>query len=187
MFMGKKVKTLIMISVILCICLLLNSCSREYSSTDEEDYEAYVSEVSDAELYMPKLEELGDYENILVTRKTPNDIFISTTDAVALIVQYDEAQYIVEKSKIKAKYEFVSEGVGYVTDVDAAVGNFRFKVVDHIDFYWSSDHVELMGSQLLIIGFDDVNYKIAYLCHWDHARNGIESLDRFIKTKYVLD
>lgn len=182
----EKVKTLMVIIGILSICLLFTSCSREYSSNDEEDYEAYVSEVNNAELYMPKLDEIGEYENILVTRKTPNDIFISTTDAVALIVQYDEAQYIVEMLKIKAKYEFVPEGGGFVTDVDAAIGNFSFKVVDDIDFYGFSDSV-LMGYQLLIIGFDDVNYKVAYLYHWDHSNGEIESLDRFIKNKYVLD
>ena len=78
----------IKIFILLVCCFCLSSCSTRYSSTKKEDYEKYISEVADAQLYMPQLDELGNYKSFLVGRRTNNDIFIDTTETISLIVYY---------------------------------------------------------------------------------------------------
>ena len=180
------------IRVIICILfaiLFLSSCSKEYSSSKEEDYSKYVSEVLDAEDFMPSLDELGNYESILVTRKTPNDIFFSTTDAVALVVQYSEEEYTKEVSRVLTEYKFLTEGCKYVTDIEANVKGFVFRVTDETnDYFISSTTGEgiITAKMILTIGMDDTNFKIAYLYHWDHSLDYIKNLDKFISKYYVL-
>ena len=179
---GKKTKLLTII--LLLFCLFLSSCSQEYRSTKEEDYVVFLGEVLDAELYMPKTEDLGNFTSFLSTRKTPRDPFFDTTDAIALIAQYDEEQYASEKENVLAKFQFIDTGGSDVRDVEAAVEGFCFKIVNDSEFYRGED---LAPEQLLIIGFDESNYKIAYLYHWDHAIDYIKNLDAFIRDHYLLE
>lgn len=171
--------------IFLISCLCLSSCTRKYSSTKEDAYENYVAELSYADQFMPKLEELGEYTSVFSSRRTPNDIFFDTTDSVALIVQYEKEQYDMQVDRIMRKYRFIVEGADYLMDVDANVSGFDFKVVDDNRFYGELLHT-LLVYDLLFIGFNETDCKVAYLYYWDHALDCIKDLDKFIKTKFVL-
>ena len=96
-------KIRILLIVVIC-CLCFSSCSQRYRSTNEEDYEKYISEVVDAELYMPKLDTLGDYESVFLARRTKSDAFFDTTESITLIVQYHKDIFDLAIKQIETKY-----------------------------------------------------------------------------------
>ena len=182
------IKNLLSASILLCIILSMTSCSKEYSSDKEADYSKVISEVYDAELYMPRLDELGNYKTIRVTRKTPNGIFFGTTDSVSLIVEYEKTEFDLEYARVLSKYKFVQSANEYVMDIEANVGGYNILIVDDPDFYTEFTHGEtaLTGYKLLMIGVDTENSKIAYLYHWDDSCGSIKNLDDFVENKYVI-
>ncbi len=188
MINGKsKVLVILLLFCLLCSCLC--SCSKTYSSTKEEDYESYLYEICFAELYMPKIDSLGNYESIFVGRKTPGDAFFNTNDSIALIVQYDFESYDYEFARIIESYRFLAEVQEYIEDVEAIVDGFNFKIVNGGNYFEGSaigDFV-LDGNSILIIGYDEINYRVAYLYHYDHSNGFIKDLDKLIKKQYVLE
>ena len=64
-----KKSILLAFCFILCGCLLV-SCSEENQTTSENDYELYMSEVRYSSQHMPDIEELGNYEDIVIKTKT---------------------------------------------------------------------------------------------------------------------
>ena len=187
---GKKMKFLIL-ALICCLCLV--SCSKRYSSSDEEDYKVYLSEVSKAELFMPKLEELGAYESIFVARRTHNDIFIDTTESISLIVQYDKENFDLAVNSINNNYEFISsesDVEGY-KDFEAEIANYYFRVDSNslaiISNYYYSGKQEKDLIRSLFVGINNAENKIAYLYYWDIEIHEMENLDEFIEKKFVLE
>ena len=187
MINGKKVKAIILLMFSICFCLC--SCSKRYSSIKIEDYEIYLYEVYNAELYMPRIDSLGNYESIFVGRKTPGDVFFNTNDSIALIVQYDFESYDYEFSRIRDSYRFLVEAQNNLQDVEAVVDGFNFQIVKGSNCFEGSatGDFELTGHSILIIGYDEINYRIAYLYHYDHSNSFIEDLDKLIKKQYVLE
>lgn len=186
----RTTKKLIALILSLSLCFCLSSCCTEkYSSTNEDDYEKYVSEVHDADQFMPDLKNLGEYESVFVGRKDVlTDVLtiflFGITKSVSLIVNYDDEEYLDQKQKVLAKYEFWEEGPKDVPDVEARAKGFDFKVVDGEAFGY--DDYSYGSHILFIVGFDEKDSKIAYLCFYDSERDRIKNLDRFIKKSFVL-
>ena len=190
MSIGKKIKTLMAIIGILSICLLLKSISREYSSTDEEDYEAYVSEVNDAELNMPKLEELGDYESILISRRRRNDDFFDTTETVSLVVKYNDKNFDLAINNIEKTYEFISYELDNYKDFEANVDGYYFRVDSNSlreVYSYPPGVYELSPVCSLFVGVNTSKNTIAYLFFWDIEIHKMDDLDNFIEEKFVLE
>ena len=185
---GKKTKLLTII--LLLFCLFLSSCSQEYSSTKEEDYERYIGEVLDAELYMPKLDDLGDYESIFAARRTINDPFIDTTDSVTLIVQYHKDVFDFVVNQIETKYDFINFALDNYKDYEAEVNNYHFRVdstsLDEMICYPSGEIV-FEPFHSLLIGVNMSDNKIAYLYYHDIEIHEMNDLDTFIEKKFVLE
>ena len=180
------------IALICCLASVFcfSSCSKEYSSVNEADYPIYLDEICDAELHMPKLENLGDYNSVLITRKTPNDIFISTTDSIALIVQYDQHNFEIATNSIDAKYDFIEFPLENCSDFNANVAGYTFRV-DSNSLYkmteYPSNRVVYGPECSLIIGVNALENKIAYLYYWDIEIHEMNDLDEFIEKKFVLE
>lgn len=176
--------------LLLCFCLCFSSCSKRYSSSNEEDYEEYISEVYDANLYIPKPDELGDYESLLVGRRTCNDIFFDTTETVSLIVYYSEDNFDLAVDQIENKYEFIGSSLDNYQDYEAEVNNYSFRV-DSNSLAEMTCHpsgvIVLEPIQSLIIGINEEEHKIAYLYYWDIEIHEMEDLDSFIEKKFVLE
>lgn len=177
-------KKMINIILVLCFSGCLSSCSKEYRSRNEADYEIYVNEVYDAINFMPQLNELGDYESVVITRKSPNDPFFSTTNSIALIVQYDIENFNHYCEKILQQYTFYGLEGKYVQDIEASTNNFQFNIIDN-DNYITFDGL-LSAKQFLLLGINQKERKVAYLYHWDASLDYIKNLDEFIEKKYVL-
>ena len=179
------------IAMLLSMCLIfgLCSCSNKYESTSERDYEAFISEVRDAEQHMPRINDLGNYNSFSIIRRCPGDIFIDTTDSITVIVQYDEQNFIKSRDLIDINYQFVKRGKDYVLDTEATSKGFRLRVVDDPRFYGNraDGYKPFNANKLLIIGINEEDFKIAYLYHWDHSIDSIEDLDGFIENKYYLE
>lgn len=190
MINGKKVKTLSSILICCFCCLCFSSCSREYSSTKEEDYISYLGEVADAELYMPKLEELGDYDSILLTRKTRNDNFFDTTESIALIVQYSPDGFETFIGNINEKYDFINSQMDNYKDFEAEVEGYHFKVDSNSlleMIKYPSNEKEFYPSCSLLVGINRLENKIAYLYYWDIEIHEMNNLDKFIEEKFVFN
>lgn len=182
-----KIKILILL---LCCCFCFSSCSKRYSSSNEKDYEKYISEVADAELYMPKLDELGNYESFIVGRRTSNDIFIDTTETISLIVRYFEDDFDIVVNQIEHKYEFISSSLDNYPDYEAEVDNYYFRVdrnslCEMVSY--PSDEIVLYPKCSLIVGVNRAENTIAYLYYWDIEMNEMSNLDKFIEEKFVLE
>jgi len=179
------------IAMLLSMCLMLSlcSCSHRYESTNENDYTTFISEVYDADLHMPKINDLGNYNSFSIIRRYPGDIFIDTTDSITLLLQYDEQDFGKAVELIDTNYQFVKHGKDYVLDTEAVLKGFWLRVVDDPLFYGSraDGYKPLNSNKLLIIGINEADSKIAYLYHWDHAIDSIEDLDEFIESKYYLE
>ena len=184
---GKKI---IVIIVTFFVCLCFASCSQEYSTSKEEDYESYLSEVSFSEQYMPKLEDLGEFESVLITRKTRNDDFFSTTESIGLIVEYDQSVFETVVNSIDEKYDFIENEMANYKDFEAEFLGYSFRVdsnsllkmIEHPsgkEFYYPSHS--------LVIGINTKDNKIAYLYYWDIELKEMDDLDNFIEKKFVFD
>ena len=177
--------------MLLIVCLMFGicSCSHKYESINESDYEAFISKVCDADQHMPRINDLGNYNSFSIIRRCHGDIFIDTTDSITLIVQYDEQNFSKSKELIDINYQFVKRGKDYVLDVEAVLKGFRLRVVDDPRFYGNraDGYKPLNANKLLIIGINEVDFKIAYLYHWDHSIGSIEDLGEFIENKYYLE
>ena len=183
-----KIRALILLLCVCCLCF--SACSKRYTSSNEEDYAIYISEVTGAELYMPKLDDLGDYESILIGRRTNNDIFIDTTETVSLVLRYAEVNFDVVVNQIEGKYEFINSPLDNYQDYEATVSNYSFRV-DYNSLYemvsYPSGESVLEPKCSLIIGINRVENKIAYLYYWDIEIQEMDDLDKFILEKFVVE
>ena len=183
---GGKIKIFIMV---LIVCISLSSCSRRYSSEKDEDYAKYLDEVANANLYMPDLEDLGDYKSISVSRRTCNDIFIDTTETISLIVQYGKDDFNLAIDQIETRYEFVNSALDNYEDYEAEVHDYYFRVDSNslceMVSYPSGETV-LVPKCSLIIGINESENKIAYLYYWDIEIQEMDDLDKFIEEKFVF-
>ena len=182
-------KKILLLVLTLCFAINLAACSREYRSTSKADYQKYVSEVEDADKYMPKLDELGDYKIFLATRKTPQDSLFNTTNSVALIVQYDKSNFEIACNAIENKYSFVDKKTENVQDIEAHVDGYDFRI-DSNSIYivtYNDGTTNVTPKRMLLIGICEESYKIAYLYHWDIELDWIKDLDKFIAKRYVLE
>lgn len=171
----KTVRIIAIMLIIVVISLNFASCSKKYSSTIAEDYETYVKEVPDAEKNMPKLSELGNYEAILITRRTPNDPFFDTTDSVALFVKYSDEDFEEARLAAEERYEHI-----VIPLFNATVRGYTFSVdINSVG--------ALYPEQSLIIGVNEEEKKIAYLSYWDLELDYIRSLEEFIEEKFAFE
>lgn len=181
----------IKISILLfCCCFFLSSCSKKYSSSFEEDYKKYIREVANAELYMPQLDELGNYKSFLAGRRTNNDMFIDTTETISLIVHYCEEDFDFVVSQLEYKYEFISSSLENYLDYEAEVNNYYFRVDSNSlceMVSYPSGEIVFYPKCSLIIGINRIENKIAYLYYWDIEIQEMDDLDKFIEDKFVLE
>lgn len=155
-------------------------------SLKEEDYYGYLIEVKDAQFHMPKLDELGEYESIRITRRKPNNDFISTTDSIALFVTYTPDQFEVAKADINLKYNYLENVNDNINDINAEVNGFNIKVVDkQLCYEVGAGRYEYPYS-FLMIGYNQDKKTIVYMFHYEHTIGMINDLDDFIQKGYYF-
>ena len=175
------------IIILLAIWITFNSCYFDYSTTNADNYSAYISDIYEANTHMPSLENLGEYSSIRLNRRPPKDIFIKTMNSATLIVSYDESTFATAVENVNKKYVFRDTTDDSIGDIDALINDISIKPVNY--FQNNDSILEFVNypKQGLMIGIDEVNYRIIYFYHWDIEIQKIEDLDKFIRKSYNLN
>ena len=151
-----------------CYYLLVGTSERVY--TNLNNYEKDLQAIKNAANFMPSLDSLTGYENIEYTYKVTCYSHLAGfySDAYALFVTYDDAQYEAKKQEALGSYEFLQEPIKRSDDTyelpvaEFAYKDYTMKVVpdeDYIDF--------CACKSFLLLGFNDHKRTIAYLYYYD--------------------
>lgn len=155
---------------ILMIVLMVSFTGCSKSSTDIETYLNNGTEIDeDAKNFMPALEELPKYQDISYKYNHISIIFFES-NAITLVVEYDEETYEKEKEKLTEKYKFLDQKVVsefdedkyYIPEYEFQINSYDFKVVEESDNY-KAKYPKSFG----IIGTSDEKKSIAYLYFYD--------------------
>ena len=170
------------------MCCTFTGCKGfKYYSTNEEDYTRYVEDIKDAKFHMPQLMDLGNYESIVIARHKPDNVFINTTDSIALFVTYSAEQFDGAMTGIQQNYEFLTETDETMQDIYAEINGYHISVVDKEIEYEVGAGLYDYGYAFLMIGYKEEAKTIVYMFHFEHTIGStIEDLDWFIRQGYYF-
>lgn len=183
-------KNFIAIIGVIIMVLTLSSCVET-----NNDIKNYVADIKNyqAGLFMPDLENIGDYKEIEYFSRKDNGIFPEYS--MQLVVKYEEEAFLKEKERLENAYTYLNEpqknqwnDTNYTVPLEefSAVG-FDFRIVVLEDTVYPKN----FG----IIGISDEKYEIAYLwlycpdldyiCEANEDRN--EKMLEFIEYRFSLE
>ncbi len=144
-----------------------------FSKSNATNIKKYLNNGSQIDTYaknfMPANEDLPKYKDISY-KYSHFSIVLFETEAITLVVKYDEETYEKEKEKLTEKYEFLDHKVVsdfdkskyYIPEYEFSINNYDFKVADSKDNY-EADYPKSFG----MIGISDEEKSIAYLYFYD--------------------
>ncbi len=190
----------------LLLCLSLSSCTilvKSFSKTqvaydlDICNYETVISQVGEAKDYMPSLNGIGEHESksysYQSTLTAPLLGFYS--DGIALFVKYSTLRYLLTKPKVESNHKFITEPIrssnGGQADYLMPITQIEYKGYVFRVVKPKNENQNICKS-FLMIGFDDSNYKIAYLYFCDadldyigtYEDNPKEVMTKFLDTYF---
>ena len=181
-----KIRALI-VGLFIFFSFAFTACNAStYSSSSEDDYSAYILEVKDAQFHMPDLTDLGEYDKITVTRRKPNNDFISTTDSVALFVTYTPEKFVQMQAKVQQGYTYLEKPTEKLEDVTAEIKGFSISVVDKEICYDVGNGRYEYPYAFLMIGYNEEKSTIVYMFHYEHTIGEITNLNNFIEKGYYF-
>lgn len=183
-------KKFLAIVLILIITVTLSSCVK--TDNNIENYAADVENYC-ASLFMPNLENVGEYTEISYFSRKDESFFPEYS--MQLIVSYDEENFLKEKERLETAYTYLDEP--QKTDGDNAVytipiekfsaAGFDFKVAKFDNTFYP----KYFG----MVGVSDEKCQIAYL--WVYAldldyicetdANEIKEMNEFIECHFSLE
>lgn len=137
--------------------MTLTGCS-EVVETDSSQYESYVEDVVNSGYLMPNLVDLGDYLDIDTV------YFLSSGRAyetISLIVEYEEAEYFIQKETALNSMSFLTESVvepgNYVVILEPVFEykGFTISVVDDDNYRYICNYG--------MFGYNDETNELIYL------------------------
>lgn len=147
-----------------------------------------------AKNFMPAIEDLPKYQDISY-KYNHFSIILFETDAINLVVNYDEQTYEKEKEKLTKKYKFLDHKVVsdfdktkyYIPEYEFSINNYDFKVVDKSDTY-EARYPKSFG----MIGVSAEKKSIAYLYFYDYDLDYIRKdkdspMANFVKENFKYD
>lgn len=153
-------------------CDFFGPSFRTHFNTNIEDYSKELENVYGAKSMMPEIETITDYKDIKFARL---EVYLVMgmgfhTNGLSLIVTYDESTYQSKKNEVLESYTFeettISDNDGHyqlpVTKIEHR--GYVFQFAANTDY---SHNKNLFIKSFLSVGYDDVNYKIAYLYFYD--------------------
>lgn len=189
MKMKKKYLIMTIITFVIFVC----GCSK--SSTNIEKY-LKSGEIIDsyAKEFMPSIEELPKYKDISY-KYNKESVLWYKSDAMTLVVEYDDVTYKSEKEKLSKKYTFLSEkipfdeeGLYIIPEYKFSINSYNFNVVEERDKD-NTDYPKSFG----MIGTSDEKRSIAYLYFYDFDLDYIGNKDEkspmadFVKKYFKYD
>jgi len=182
----KKMSVIILILIItitLCSCVKTDNNIENYT----DDIEKYQ-----ADLFMPDLEDIGEYKDVEYFIRKDENIFPEYS--MQLVVKYDEESFSKEKERLESAYTYIDEpqkpdwndDVYTIPIEEFSAAGFNFKIAIFDD----TDYPQNFG----MVGVSDEKFEIAYL--WIYAPdldyiceinvNEIKEMNEFIEYHFSL-
>ena len=180
-----------LLSIILSLTIMITLCSCVITDNNIENYADDVEKYH-AELFMPNLDDLGNYENREYFIKKDEGIFPSYS--MQLLVKYDSETFLKEKEQLETAYTYLDkpQKADWKTDYTIPLEKFSyegfdFKVVQFED----TEYPKNFG----IVGVSESKKEIVYL--WLYApdldlicktdENQLEEMIEFLDCYFSLD
>ena len=142
-----------------------------------------LQEVEKAEVYMPQLEQLGNYNSVLIATRMEGVVYYEYT--ITLCVKYEEQDYENECKNVDERYVFLTDtreaqGLGIKDeDLFGEANGFKFYIV-------KSSISGSVTNHGMLVGKNDLEKKIAYLFYYDETLDSINDIGNFAKDNFVL-
>lgn len=181
-----------MLLILLAIILAFVCCSCVKTDNNIENYAKDVEKYQ-ADLFMPNLAEIGEYNVVEYFSRKDETIFPEYS--MQLVVKYDEDIYLKEKERLKTAYTYLDKAqeadgnkdVYTIPVEEFSYAGFSFKVATFEDTVYPKN----FG----MIGVSDEKFEIAYL--WIYAPdldsicekedNEIQAMNEFIEYYFSLE
>ena len=182
-------KKILVIILVLIITITLCSCVKT-----DNNVENYADDIENfqANLFMPNLENIGEYKEVEYFKRKDETIFPEYS--MQLVVKYDEETFLAEKQRLETAYIYLGEPqkpdwddtVYTIPIEDFSCAGFNFKIAKFEDTVYPKN----FG----MVGVSDENFEIAYL--WIYApdldyicgtdANEIKEMNEFIEYHFSL-
>lgn len=174
----------IILTFVCCSCIKTDNNIENYA----DDIEKYH-----ATLFMPRLEDVGEYKNVAYFIRKDETVFPEYT--MQLVVEYDEDEYLKEKERLKTAYTYLekaqkadwNDDVYAIPVAEFSYAGFSFRVAAFQDTVYPKN----FG----MVGVSDEKFAIAYL--WVYAQdldsicevgnNGLEEMQEFVECHFALE
>jgi hypothetical protein len=179
----------VLISVVLIIFFLIGL---DKSDTNIENYLNTGKQIDVcAKDVMPDLDNLPTYKDIDY-KYTNRSMFIFESDAIVLLVTYDDETFKNEKAKLEEKYTFLNENSvkkTVIPECEFSINSYNFRVVDS-----NGKDNTFFPKSFGMIGTSDENNSIAYLYFYDFDLDAISlddddspKMSEFVKNYFKYD
>lgn len=181
-----------LLTIILAIIIVITLCSCVKTDNNIENYLDDIEKYQ-ASLFMPNLEDIGEYKEAKYYTRKDETIF--SEYSMQLVVKYDEETFLKEKERLESAYTYLDgsqkpewdDTVYTIPIEDFSNAGFNFKIAIFEDTVYPKN----FG----IVGVSDEKYEIAYL--WIYApdldyicetdRNEIKEMNEFIEYYFSLE
>ena len=173
----------LIITVTLCSCVKTDNNIENYAD-DKEKYQA--------DLFMPDLEDIGEYKDVEYFIRKDETIFPDYS--MQLVVKYDEEGFLKEKKRLETAYTYLDEP--QKPDFDDTVYTIPIEEFSSavFDFKIAVFEDTVYPKNFGMVGISDENFEIAYL--WIYApdldyicetdANEIKEMNEFIEYHFSL-
>lgn len=182
----KKITALLAIMIMV---LTLSACVQ--TKSDIADYDRHVTEFH-ADLFMPGLDNIGEYETVRYTSKHDDGIF--PWDSMQLIVQYDEDAFSKEKELLNTAYPYLEQPLKREETLDWLIpmAEFSAKGFDfRIAKFKDTEYPKNFG----MVGISEEKHEVVYL--WLYApdldliaegnENELKAMNEFLEYHFTLE
>ena len=172
----------ILIMVTLCSCVRTDKNIENYPA-DMEKYQA--------SLFMPNLDEIGDFKDAKYFVRKDESIFPEYS--MQLVLKYDKETFLKEKKRLESAYTYldnpqkIDDGNYTIPIEEFSFAGFDFKIAVFEDTYYPK--------KFGMVGVSDEKYEIAYL--WIYAvdldyiceadENEIKAMSEFMEYHFSLE
>lgn len=177
---------LVVIIIYLIVVLSFKYFSYDVTYENIDEYEEYIEKVTMSNTLLPTEEELKNSENVQVYYHEKNGFIAYTYYTISLFLQYNDDDYLVEKSKILEEHNFISEpivrnDIVYLHEPSFEYAGFKISVVDNVEYTYLKNYG--------MVGFNDETNSIVYLFVYDPEIGFIsdETIQDYLESYFIFE
>jgi hypothetical protein len=139
--------------------------------------------------FMPAIDDLPQYKDISYKYNNVSSILFES-DAITLVVDYDEETFEKEKEKLSKEYKFLEQKVVssfdenkyYIPEHEFSINSYKFKVVNEYNNYKAK-----CPKSFGMLGISDEKKSIAYLYFYDYDLDYISKNSKTPMADFIND